>query len=242
MAAPATGLGYSAVSVGGIAMMLSGSPDDSDIPRTSEGQRFELGALVVQSAGFLSARDAFLRAVPAMQQQGKYKFLTTPEGLPELLSAPFDFRFLKRWTTWVDIGQTALMTGLVLSERTSSKTYYPYRVQDGAVVFGIAANAGISEEAMFRGYLLPMIYEKSGKFWVANATQAAIFGIGHGPAGLLFQGPWGLWEGWLVRRNDWSIRESIFHHFWYDFAVITAAAVVEAKPVSVRVRLPSISF
>jgi hypothetical protein len=50
-----------------------------------------------------------------------------------------------------------------------------------------------------------------------------------------------VWEGWIVRRNNWSVRESIFHHFWYDFAIVTAAYLVEEKP-EVRISLPPIRF
>ena len=59
---------------------------------------------------------------------------------------------------------------------------------------------------------------------------------------LLDHFPWALWEGWLVRRNDWSVRESIFHHVWFDVAVITASAIVEEKPATLRIRFPSIPF
>jgi hypothetical protein len=36
-----------------------------------------------------------------------------------------------------------------------------------------------------------------------------------------------MWEGWIVRRNNWSVRESIFHHFWYDFVVLSASYFME---------------
>jgi hypothetical protein len=90
-----------------------------------------------------------------------------------------------------------------------------------------------------------MLYQKTGqRFWVANTSQALLFTAGHGVSTgtLVFIAPWALWEGWLVRRNDWSIRESIFHHFWYDAAVVTAGAIAENKPVTVRIRFPSIPF
>jgi hypothetical protein len=181
--------------------------------------------------------------MPAMQQQGKYTFLPAKrEGLRQLMSASFDYHFLGRWTTWVDLAQTAVFAGGVLTLRDSAVPHYPFLGRDAAHAISLSASAGIGEEAFFRGYLLPMLYQKTGRFWVANATQAAVFGVGHGPAGLLFQGPWGLWEGWLTRRNDWSVRESVFHHFWYDLAVSTAAALAEEKPVTVRLRVPTITF
>lgn len=60
-----------------------------------------------------------------------------------------------------------------------------------------------------------------------------MFGILHGPAGVII-GPWAAWEGWITRRNGWSIRESIFHHFWYDVAVISASIIAD-DPANRRV-------
>ena len=243
--APAKGLAYSAVYLGGAALGFNNSSDTTDFPRTDEGQRGDVGLQFAGSAMWLSAWDAFHRGVPAMQQRGKYRFLPKREGLSQLLSAPFDYRFLGRWTTWVDLAQTAAITAIVLSDRSSNEAHYPYRAQDAAYTVSLSANAAIGEEAFFRGYLLPMLYQKNGgKFWVANASQGLLFGAGHGlnAFNILYQGGWGMWEGWLTRRNDWSIRESVFHHFWYDFAVVSAAAVAEEKPLTVRIRFPSIPF
>ena len=62
-----------------------------------------------------------------------------------------------------------------------------------------------------------MIYERTeGKFAVSNAAQAWLFSRLHlgqaGPFALVI-GAWAFYEGWLTKRNRWSIRESIFHHF-----------------------------
>jgi membrane protease YdiL (CAAX protease family) len=243
--ATGTGLAYSAAFVGGF---VAGSqrpslPDSVDFPRDAEDQLSELGWTVAMSAANLSAWDAFNRALPAQRAAGKYAFLGKRETLGQLLAAPFDPSHLRSWTTWVDLAQTALITGFVLSERESGKGYEPFLGRDAAWAGAISMNAAVGEEAMFRGYLLPMIYQKSGKFWVANVSQAAIFGALHGPAGLLFQGPWGLWEGWVTRRNNWSVRESVFHHFWYDAAVFTAGMIIDEKRIGIhRIGLTNIPF
>jgi hypothetical protein len=240
--APAAGLAYTGVAVGGAVVQLSRPRETAVFPRSRDGQIRSAGELVYQSTTWLSPWDAFNRALPALRQQGKYKFLPVKrEGLRELASAPLDYRFLGRWTTWVDLGQTALLTAAVFWVREPDVPRYPFLGRDAAYAVSLSAEAGIGEEAFFRGYFLPMLNQKTGKFWVANATQAAVFGVAHGPAGLV-QGPWALWEGWLVRRNDWSIRESVFHHFWYDLAVSTAGAIAEEKPVTVRLRFPTITF
>jgi hypothetical protein len=240
-----TGLTYTSIAVAGVSIAASNSRDTTDFPRSNQSQISDIGFQFGGTAGWLSAWDAFHRAVPAMQARGKYSFLHRRETVRELISAPLDFRFLRRWTTWVDLAQTAAITAGVLSERDSKAEHYPFRAQDAGYAISLAGNAALGEEAAFRGYLLPMLYQKTGqRFWVANTSQALLFTAGHGVSTgtLVFIAPWALWEGWLVRRNDWSIRESIFHHFWYDAAVVTAGAIAENKPVTVRIRFPSIPF
>jgi hypothetical protein len=244
--APRTGVVYTTIAAGGLAVALNGPSDTADFPRGTDSQITDVAGMFAQSASWLSAWDAFHRAVPAMQQRGKYTFLPPRrESVPQLLSAPFDVRFLKRWTTWVDIAQTGLVTALILSDRGTDEEHYPYRAQDAAYAVSISGNAAVGEEAFFRGYLFPMLYQKTGqRFWLANTSQALIFTVGHGasPTLLITHTPWALWEGWLVRRNNWSIRESVFHQFWYDAAVITAIALADEKPVTLRLRFPTITF
>ena len=75
-----------------------------------------------------------------------------------------------------------------------------------------------------------MMYQNFGRrFWVANAVQATAFTVAHGSAGSPLHFASALWEGWIVRRNDWSIRESVFRHFWYDDAIITATRGIKVR-------------
>jgi hypothetical protein len=244
--APRTGVVYTGMAAAGVALVLNGTEDSTDFPRRTSSQIGDVGAAFAGSASWLSAWDAFHRAVPAMQQRGKYGFLPPRrESVQQLLSAPFDIRFLKRWTTWVDLTHTGLVTALILSDRDADEAHYPFRPQEAAYAFTISGNAAVGEEAFFRGYLFPMLYQKTGqRFWMANTSQALIFTVGHGvsPTLLITHTPWALWEGWLVRHNNWSIRESVFHHFWYDAAVFTSIALAEEKPTTVRIRFPSIRF
>ncbi|HYD51741.1 MAG TPA: CPBP family intramembrane glutamic endopeptidase, partial [Gemmatimonadaceae bacterium] len=226
------GLAYSAVGVAEYAIEEPEYP--GDFPRRSRDQAVSALAHTGQTAAFLSAWDAFQRGVPAQQARGRYQFLPERrESLGSLLGAPFDARFLRRWTTWVDLGQTAIITALVLSERERGRDYLPFRGNDAAYAGATSMNAAVGEEALFRGWLLPMLTQKAGqRFWVANGIQASAFGAAHLPDaswGAAYIGAWALWEGWITRRNDWSVRESIFHHFWYDAAVFTASMLVDDK-------------
>jgi hypothetical protein len=230
--APATGAAYAGLVVGGLALTTVGDAWGAsweDLPLTTRDQIADQGAHLLMTALFMSPWDAFHRAVPALQAEGKYQFLDRRESVRDLLTAPFDTRFLSRWTTWVDLAQTAAFTVLVLADRKGGTDYHAFRGSNLPYAASLSMNAAVGEEAFFRGYVMPLVHENSGgRFWVANGTQAALFGVGHMAEGGDLLGPavtgaWALWAGWVTQRNDWSIRESIFHHFWYDVAIVTAA-------------------
>jgi hypothetical protein len=207
----------------------------------------EQAEAVAITAGFLSAWDAFHRSVPALQRRGRYDFLVTRESPRELLTAPFDRRFLRRWTTWVDLAQTGVVAALILSDRQPGARYRAFRTHDAAYATALATNAAAGEEAVFRGWLLPLAYEHTGRrFWLANGVQAGAFGAAHLPdAGwsAAYIGAWAAWEGWIVRRNQWSVRESVFHHFWYNTAVVSATFLTTRRDTPARrLAFPTITF
>ena len=245
--APLSGLAHTGTAVLATVVAATSDADITDVselPRDGDAQlAFEAGHLIV-SAGFLSAWDSFQRSVPLMQAEGKYGFLpTTRESHLDLITAPFDPKYLSRWTTWVHLGYTAALTGWVVQQRESGVAYQPFRGNDAAFVGSLSMNAAVGEEAVFRGWLLPMLTQTTGqRFWVGNSLQAVFFGAGHIEAADDFAAvitAWALYEGWLTRRNDWSLGESIFHHFWYDVA-IGVATLLNDEMVRVSFSLPGI--
>ncbi len=245
-----TGLGLTVTTLAGYALTAVGDPWgdtwDGDLPRNSRDQLAETGMSLAFTTGALSAWDSFHAAVPALQAQGKYKFLTRRESVRDLLSAPFDTRFLSRWTTWVDLAQTVAIGALILSDRKSGESYMQFRGHDAAYSVSASLNAAISEEALFRGWMLPALHQQTGqRFWIANGLQAGVFGAAHLPDAGWYAaaiGGWAAWEGWIVKRNQWSVRESIFHHFWYDAVVLTAVMLTEKNNTRMTVSFPTISF
>lgn len=243
------GLGFSAAAVAGAVVAGMGNPNTvavGELPRDGQDQIANQGAHVSVTAGALSLYDAFRAAVPALQREGKYDFLATDERIGDLLWAPVDPRFLTRWTTWIELAYTAGVVGLVLSQRDDGVAYERYHGRDAAFITSLSLNAGVGEEALFRGWLFPLFHQNFGRrFWLANALQAGIFGGAHVPQAEEFAiaiTAWALYEGWLVRRNDWSIRESIFHHFWYDIFVGTATLLVDEVNGQLRLTLPPVRF
>lgn len=228
------GLGYTATAFASIGLGANAAYQDlNDFPRGGREQ-FETVALQTFSvAAGLSAYDAFRRSVPALQRGGKYRFITEHESTGRLLTAPFDPAFLKRWTTWVDLAHTALVAAIFVADRREpGARYREFRGHDAAFAMGISAAAALSEEAIFRGWLYPFFQQQMGPgTFLPNAAQSALFAAAHIPnrPGLFILdiGAWAFFEGWLTRRNGWSVRESIFHHFWYDVVIIGAALATE---------------
>jgi len=236
----AAGVGYVLYFTGDTAASLT------DLPRKPAGQQAIAGLEIATASGALSAYDAFHHALPRLQREGKYTFVTAHESPGRLLLAPFDPHMLRRWTTWIDLMHTGIVTALlVLSETQPGKQYVPFRLHDGTFTATIAYGAGTGEEALFRGWLYPLLYQKMGRrTWLANGIQATIFGSLHVPQAGAFAadiGAWALYEGWLTQRNGWNVRESVFHHFWYDTVVLTATFLTQGVG-SVTVVFPTVRF
>jgi len=239
--APLAGGAFSGVALGGL-LLYSGSDssliEGGALPLDNETRKAFLGAQVFQTAGELSAYDSFRRTTRTLQPFGRYRFLTKHEPVERLLTAPFDPTFLKRWTTWVGLAYTG--TVALIDSHDPNRMKRSLTHQD--VLFGgmVSLNAGIGEEALFRGWLYPMMYESfHQRFWLANGVQAGIFGTLHPDAGwfaVMIAG-WAFYQGWLTRHNAWSVRESIFQHFWYD-VVATLVEMGDSRQVTLSFSLP----
>jgi membrane protease YdiL (CAAX protease family) len=248
--APLAGLGFTATAAGGYTLgflALDSEEDDpgEDLPRSFSQQAAVFGFQLGADTGFVSAYDSFHRSLPALKERGRYGFLDVREPTGRLLLAPFEMGHLKRPRTLVPLALTAALAGiLVASERDEAKEFLPFRAHDGLFALGVSYNAGVSEEAYFRGYLFALLHQRLGRrFWLSNGLQALVFGAGHVSAGSPVPWPqmlFGYYQGIVTHKNRGSIRESIFQHFWYDVIVITATFLADEdrRPVqfSVRVR------
>ncbi len=89
----------------------------------------------------------------------------------------------------------------------------PFAAVDWPLAVGISLGAGVGEEILFRGLLMP---------WIGVWGQAILFGLAHASAGWLSVGftfGFGLWAGYLVRRG-WSLWALITAHTLYDFVLL----------------------
>jgi hypothetical protein len=235
------GLLYTGVAVGGLFMVADGMselladdieevPDSPAAGTESPAEReVLLGSLAYQGSGFLSAYSAFRSSVPRFQaEDGKYRFLTTNEGVGALTVSPARFDHLAKASAFIPLGLLAGVAGyLVMDERSSHHgADWTFSADDILFSWPMAYNAGVTEEALFRGWLLPVAYQYTGRtWWLANGAQAALFSLAHYGPGNRY--PWpqallGYYFGYLTRKNGWSLSEAIFVHSWWDAILFTA--------------------
>jgi membrane protease YdiL (CAAX protease family) len=218
--------------------------DEMDISsRDNEIRQYFLGGQIYMAAGSFSAYHGFRSAVRAHKEEGKFKFLTHEEKVDDILRAPFEFDFLSRKTTYIPL---LIASGfMVLSSSSYSQIFKGNSFNFSDAFYGSAYSylAGTHEEAMYRGWLMPVFMESwDSPFW-SNATTSALFAAAHisddNPV------PWpqllmGWYLGWMTQRNQWSLKEAVFLHTWWDVVIITGSYFIEARQDKERavLRLP----
>ena len=200
-----------------------------------------VGSAMTKHAFGIALYDSFLNRVSDYHHVGKYQFLPEKQNLKSIHTAPFEFSYLSRPTTFIPL---VVGFGLATSEfnRPSRPDHFELRVSDVAASTSISYVAGVSEEAMFRGWMQPILFENTQNFWVANTIQAVAFGYSHDNAQPYFQIAFGLYTGWLTPKNNWDLSEAIFIHTWWDVIVITAEFVrTRSKTEDFNIQLPAFS-
>lgn len=252
---------HAGVALGGLALAVNGAselavtPSDDIESNPTLGiedwsvRKFILGGLAYQGSGFMSAYSAFRTAVPAFQaEQGKYAFLTGEETLGDIFLSPLRFGHMKKITTWLPLGSLAALVAVLVSQERSGAggdKDWLFSADDPIFAGLISYNAGVTEEAAFRGWLLPFAYESMGHtWWAANGAQALLFAAAHynpdqNPL------PWpqalmGWYTGHLTRKNGWTLSEAIFIHFWWDAILLNGMylALHKTPAASFRIELP----
>jgi membrane protease YdiL (CAAX protease family) len=221
-----------------------GSMDDLFFDRP--GARLQMYGLgLYQGAGFLSAWDTFRAAIPAQQQdKGRFLFIdpAQTESVSDLLLAPFKPKYLVKPSTWIPLGVLGSLAALDISASRASGPdkggrWLAYGPGDAVFTGALSMNAGATEEAMFRGYMMPLFYQWSGeRAWVSNPAQALLFAGAHigGVTNVpIAQALLGGYLGWLTQRDQWRIGQAVAVHFWWDVIAVSATMFTrEEVPVS----------
>jgi membrane protease YdiL (CAAX protease family) len=256
----ASGLFYSGVAVGGI-FLTTGASDTSEEgaqsgsvdARDNRVRQRALGMQTYQAMGGMSAYASFRSAVRSQQANGKFLFLKHEETSADIFAAPFRFSFLTKSSTLIPVGVLfAIAAYTVIEDRkvthTGDRKRYGYNASDFFYASAFSYNAGTHEEAVFRGWLMPMTQHYfDNEFW-SNTLTATLFAAAHlnstkipAPQFLL-----GWYLGYLTQKNEWQISEGVFIHTWWDVIAINMGYLLqtkkEARESNSMLRLPTLEI
>jgi membrane protease YdiL (CAAX protease family) len=206
---------------------------------------YSLGLKIYDVAGSYSAYHSFRTAVRSRQAHGEYAFLKHEETPLELAMSPFRFSYLKRSTTYIPLGIGLALAGLqysyIQSEDSNPDSEIAVRDftgEDALYTTAFSYGAGTGEEALTRGWLMPLFRESMGSDVWSNAAQAVIFGALHysSPTSPFFAAGMGYYLGWVAQQDEWRLGESTFIHFWWDvMAFAVSYTYQEVHPTTAKV-------
>ncbi len=211
------------------------NPTDSDL--TDGEKKSFYGSQLYQTAGSLSAFHSFKTAAKTHQGTGRFSFLQEDETTGDVLIAPFRLDFLLRPTTFVPVGIAAAISAIALANSEVSGM----RGRDILYVSGISYNAGTGEEAVFRGWMMPLMMDwMDSPFW-SNTTTALLFALAHLGGDIRYpvaQFVMGWYLGWVTQQRNWTIAESVFIHTWWDLIILGTIFLMDDEEEETNVLLP----
>jgi hypothetical protein len=215
----ATGLGVYLSSQDKIDAFLESDSLNFHYYRDLQRER-QIGQSMLGHSMALSTYDSFLSRAKKLQNSGEYSFLPPDQNLNSILMAPFKFEYLKRWTTYTYL-ILALFVGANEFNRDPRPGTFELRPIDGIASSYTSYVTGTGEEAFFRGWVYPVLYQNTNSHFISNTVQGTAFGYAHGPEPY-FQLAFGYYTGWLNQRNNFDIGEAVFIHAWWNFWVMAA--------------------
>lgn len=180
----------------------------------------QIGQAMFGHSMMLSLYDSFSSRAIKSKANNEYLFLPENQNMESILKAPFKMDYLSRWTTLIPFS-LAILVGCNEFNENPKPERFELRPIDGVASSYTSYMAGTGEEAFFRGWAYPVLYQNTGSHFTSNLIQGTAFGFAHGP-NPYFQLAFGFYSGWLTQRNNFDLGESIFIHAWWDFWVITA--------------------
>ncbi|MBF0312871.1 MAG: CPBP family intramembrane metalloprotease [Oligoflexia bacterium] len=195
----------------------------------------KLGGKIYETAGSFSAYHSFRTAVNS--RRGDFSFLKHEETPSELLLAPLNFSFLARATTLLPLGVVIALSAFDLKNRDHKNRYTS--IGDGiGITGGVSYMAGTGEEALFRGWLLPISHYYTNSAVWGNAISSLLFGAAHYSSSNRFplvQAVVGSYLGYVSQKNGYALAESIFIHTWWDVVALGTLLLAKKKGEDVRV-------
>ncbi len=163
------------------------------------------------AAGF-SLLHSFKSAVRTRED---FAFMKIEESPAELALAPFRVSYMGRVTTLIPL---VIAFGLGFIEDSSSKSFSNLTGTDAYRAASRSYLAGTWEEAVFRGWMMPVIQHYTGSDFASNVLTSVVFAAAHLGTN---SRPWpqlagGLYFGYVSQQNGWTLGESMFIHAWYD--------------------------
>jgi membrane protease YdiL (CAAX protease family) len=232
-----SGAAYSGAALAGVFYAKNASLDFKREALGHEGftsrnvavSKYNLGLQVYQAAGGLSLYHTFRSSVWQRQKFGEFGFLGKGDSPKDILLAPFHFSFLARSSTWIPLSIVGVTSWYLATHPESGYHKTKMGREDPWFTSAFSYNAGAHEEAIFRGWVMPMFQESGLSPGFANLAQAGLFALGHlGSTSIpLPQFFLGLHLGNVTQRNEWSLSESVFIHVWWDVLVFIGSYYVE---------------
>lgn len=202
--------------------ILSSDEQQNILTHDDRYRRLRLASQLYLVAGSLSAYQSFRMSALARQQIGEYLFLETEDSVRDILMAPFDLTYFTSTKTLLPLG--TLTAIVLLTHQSEDYRADSFTRSDGAFAGAFSYNAGTSEEALFRGWLMPYFAQQTGSLFWSNMIQSSLFALAHTnqTSFPIFQFGLGYYLGWLTQHQGWSIKESIFIHTWWDVVAFAA--------------------
>ena len=238
---------YSGVAIGGVSYAQS-TTADFDVTKITSGEfseknvavrKYLFGSQVYQASGGLSLYHTFRSSVWQRQKFGKYSFLGQGDSPADVLLAPFQFQFLARSSSWIPLGVMGVLAGYLASHPDQGQHISGLGREDPWFAAVFSYNAGTHEEAVFRGWAMPLFYEGGLSEGWSNLAQAALFAAAHLGSNKipLPQFFLGLHLGNVTQRNHWTLQESIFIHVWWDVFAFLGGYYVEKDSPSSSIKI-----
>lgn len=195
-----------------------------------EYSRMNTRTAMADSYGLLAQSTLFYSVYSGYRDAGAGR---AGETLQDLLAAPFQSQYVLDPHVLVPLVVLAAMSAQNTRDMTGSPvTLVNDRfMTDGTREFLTvyqSMNAGVAEEAFFRGYLNDMASRRFGP-WGGGFISGTIFGLAHTANGVpvsavLPQTIMGYYFAYLQNLNDGDIRPGIALHFWWDVIVFALQA------------------